>query len=72
MERYGNRGGNSGVNAYEIGLDFIRVRFNRKPRVYQYSYRRAGSSHVDRMKSLALNGSGLNAYINNYVKYLYD
>ena len=28
MERYQNLGGNSGVVAYEIGQDFIRVQFS--------------------------------------------
>jgi hypothetical protein len=28
MEKYINRSGTSGVSAYEIGLDYIRVRFS--------------------------------------------
>lgn len=72
MERYRNTGGDSGVYAYEIGSDYITVMFSGTPRTYTYSYRKAGSGHVEQMKMLARNGSGLNSYINKYVKHLYD
>lgn len=72
MERYRNRAGDSGVSAYEIGNDYIKVKFSSSFRIYTYSYRKAGSSHVENMKRLAQSGSGLNSYINRYVKHLYD
>ena len=72
MERYRNSGGDSGVSSFEIGTDFITVKFSGSSRTYRYSYRKAGQLHVESMKRLALNGSGLNSYINNYVKKLYD
>lgn len=72
MERYRDTGGDSGVAAYEIGTDYIRVQFSGTSRIYTYSYRKAGSTHVENMKQLARNGSGLNSYINRHTKYLYD
>lgn len=72
MERYRNIGGDSGISAYEIGTDYIKVKFSGTFRTYTYSYRKAGSSHVENMKRLAQSGSGLNSYINRYVKNLYD
>lgn len=72
MERYRNTGRDSGVVAYEIGADYIRVQFSGTSRTYTYSYRKAGSNHVENMKQLARNGSGLNSYINRHVKNLYD
>ena len=72
MERYRNSGGDSGVAFYEIGPDYIAVRFSSTGKIYTYSYRKAGSSHVENMKRLAQSGSGLNSYINRYVKNLYD
>ena len=72
MERYRNTGRDSGVSGYEIGVDYIKVKFSGTSRTYTYSYRRAGSNHVENMKLLARSGSGLNAYINKYVKNLYD
>ena len=72
MERYRNIGGDSGVSAYEIGTDFIRVKFSGTSRTYTYSYRKAGNYHVENMKNLARNGNGLNSYINRHVKNLYD
>ena len=73
MERYRNSSGNSGVYGYEIGNDYIRVQFKGNSKMYGYSYLgKAGRAHVDKMKSLASNGSGLNAYIKTYVNNLYD
>lgn len=72
MERYSNRSGSSEVSAYEIGNDFLEVKFSETFRTYTYSYRRGGNAHVENMKRLAINGSGLNSYINRHVKNLYD
>lgn len=72
MQKYSNYAGDSGVLAFEIGPDFITVQFSRARRLYTYSYRKTGSAHVEQMKRLALNGIGLNSYINTYTKYLYD
>jgi hypothetical protein len=72
MERYKNSRGDSGVYSYEIGNDYIRVKFSGTSKIYTYSHRKAGSNHVENMKSLARSGSGLNSYINSYVKFKYD
>lgn len=73
MERYRNSGGNSGIEVYEIGEDYVAVRFNGNSRVYSYSYSGgAGEHHVENMKELAINGSGLNSYIMRHVRNLYD
>ena len=72
MERYRNSSGSSGVSAYEIGSDYILVKFSGTARTYRYSYRKAGQNHVENMKRLAQSGSGLNSYINIHVKNLYD
>lgn len=71
MERYRNFGGDSGVAAYEIGSTYIRIMFSTGA-TYQYSYLKAGSTHVEQMKMLARAGRGLNSYINRYVKYAFD
>ena len=72
MEIYRNVGGDSGISAYEIGANYVSVKFNNTGKVYTYSYGRAGKSHVDQMKILAERGSGLNSYIMRNVKNLYD
>ncbi len=73
MENYRNSGGDSGVSTFEIGSDFILVFFKGNHKPYRYSYGGgAGQNHVENMKRLARTGSGLNGYINQYVKYLYD
>lgn len=72
MERYKNLGRDSGVEAYEIGIGYITVKFRETFRTYTYSSRKAGSHHVEQMKRLARRGHGLNAYINRHVKYKYD
>ncbi len=72
MQLYRNLSNDSGVHSFEIGIDFIRVKFSGTSRVYTYSYSSAGEAHIEQMKLLALNGKGLNSYINKHTKYLYD
>ena len=71
MERYKNLGGNSGVIEYEIGTDFIKVKFKGSGKVYVYDYVSAGRENIKQMKALAKKGIGLNAFININVKKLY-
>ena len=70
MERYKNIDGDSGVAAYEIGADFIRVQF-RDGSVYLYTYASAGPHNIEHMKKLAAAGDGLNAFINTNVRKSY-
>ena len=70
MKPYGNLGGNSGVNAYEIGSDFIRVEFSTGG-IYRYTYESAGKNNIEYMKQLAESGHGLNSFINTDVRDLY-
>lgn len=71
MENYKNFGGKSGVKAFETGSDFIKVKFSDNS-IYLYSYLKPGRNHVETMKTLAKNGSGLNSYINLNVKFSYQ
>lgn len=71
MERYANRSGNSPISYYQIEDDRIVVWF-KGGKSYSYSYRKAGRSHVETMKSLARSGSGLSAYITRNVRFDYD
>lgn len=71
MERYANRSGNSPITHYQMGDDNIIVWF-KGGKSYSYSYQKAGRSHVETMKSLARNGSGLSAYITKKVRFKYD
>jgi hypothetical protein len=70
LTRYGNRAGNSGVVAYEIRPDGIRVKFI-DGRIYTYTYRSAGRGNVERMKLLARSGRGLSGFISTHVKNRY-
>jgi len=69
---YRNIGGDSNVESYEIGADYISVKFFGTPKIYTYSYKKAGFHHVEAMKALAVAGDGLNSYINTNCKFLYD
>ena len=64
MQPYNDRGGDSNVDAFEIGDDYIKVRFQ-DGSIYLYTYAGAGSYHIENMKRLALNHDGLNAYISH-------
>jgi hypothetical protein len=70
MERYRDINGDAGILAYETGPDFIRVQFKDNS-VYLYTYASAGSHNIERMKSLAAAGDGLNAFINTNVNKAY-
>jgi len=70
MERYANRGGESGIEGYEIGNDFIKVKFS-DGSTYLYTYASAGAQNVEQMKKLAQDGEGLNAFINKNVRKAY-
>lgn len=72
MNRYANLGGNSNVEAYEIGASFIRVKFYGTNKIYAYSYNSAGMENVEKAKLLAINGQGLNSFIMRSMKYLYE
>ena len=71
MTPYRNLGGNSGVRAYEIGPDFIRVQFA-DGSVYWYTCKKPGPQNVEHMKRLAVDGRGLHSFINTTVRYDYD
>jgi hypothetical protein len=70
MQHYEDIGCDSGVSAYETGIDSITVRF-KDGSLYLYTYGSAGSAAIEKMKELAANGNGLNAYINRCVKKAY-
>ncbi len=67
MEYYANYSGNSGVETYETGTNFIIVGFN-SGSFYEYTYASAGAGNVETMKSLAVSGSGLCSFIQRNVK----
>ncbi len=67
MDRYMNRGGDSGVAAYEIGNDSITVQFS-DGAVYLYTSQSAGASALAEMQRLARAGQGLNSYIKRVVR----
>lgn len=67
MNRYKNLRGNSGVAAYEIAENSITIQFN-DGALYLYNDSRPGRRNVDKMKQLALYGSGLNSLISREIK----
>lgn len=70
MERYKNLSGDSGVVAYELGPDFIKVEFGDGV-IYLYTYQSAGSHNVEHMKRLATSGKGLSSFISTTVRKQY-
>lgn len=67
MTKYKNLSKNSGVKAFEIGTDYIKVQFINSL-IYLYNYSKPGRSYVEEMKKLAEKGIGLNTYISKYIK----
>jgi len=72
MKRYLDLSGDSGVVAYELRPDAIKVKFRGSDRVYVYSHASAGATHVARMKRLAEAGKGLSTYISRHVHDRYE
>ena len=70
MEHYRNLNGDSGVSAYEIGGDFIKVEF-KDGSLYLYNYEKTDQQNVEYMKTLAISGSGLNSFISRTVRKAY-
>ena len=71
MQPYRNLDGHSGVVAYELGEDWIDVRFV-NGQSYRYSRASAGAEHVRNMQALAQGGEGLATYISKFVHDDYD
>jgi len=67
MQRYRNMSGNAGVIAYELRPDGIVIKFA-DGGTYFYNDVRPGKRHVERMKALAKQGSGLTTFINQKVR----
>ena len=70
MDIYRNLGGDSGVLAYEIETDAIKVKF-RDGWIYTYNNGSAGFGNIDQMKRLAHAGRGLNSFITRVVRNAY-
>jgi len=71
MTTYKNLSGESGVLAYDIKPEGIRVQFVGGD-VYYYSYENPGKKDVEKMKELAGNGLGLATYISQNVQKRFD
>lgn len=67
MQTYKNLSGQSAVESYEIGEDFIVVKFKAPSRtggtLYKYTYASTGRDNVEHMKALAEAGEGLATFI---------
>lgn len=73
MIPYRNLGGDSAVVRYDCGSDWIEVEFKSgAQRFYRYTFTSAGRDHVEKMKVLANNGKGVNAYIIRHVAKKYE
>ncbi len=70
MEKYRDIDRDSGVVGFEISTDSIKIEFSDGSR-YLYTYGSAGENNVERMKKLATNGDGLNAFISTHVRNQY-
>lgn len=72
MRPYLNIDGDSNVEAYETGANYIDVEFKGTTKVYRYSYQSAGRENVEQMKILAQRGTGLNSFIMRNVRTKYE
>lgn len=68
MRRYANLDGHAGVSEYQIGPDWILLRFRDRPELYLYNRDKPGIGKVLQMKRLALAGRGLTTFVNQRVR----
>lgn len=71
MKKYRRLAGDSGVLAYQIDAEAIKVKFI-DGKVYTYSHASAGRMHVEQMKALAEAGRGLSTYISKFIRDKYE
>lgn len=71
MIPYRNTAGNSGVRAYEIVANGIRVQFAGGD-IYLYTNTSAGAKNIKQMQQLAKSGNGLSTFISQHVKDRYE
>jgi len=64
---YKNTMGDSGINGYEATQDSIIVYF-KNGGIYLYNAIKCGIQNIIKMKELAKIGTGLNEFINKYIK----
>ena len=69
MRRY-RGGGDSGIEAFDIGPGWISIRFHHGG-TYLYNGTQPGKRDVLAMQQLAEAGEGLNTYINQHVRQRY-
>lgn len=62
MNNYKKLSGKSFISSYKIGSDNIIIMFN-DDGIYLYNYNSTSKKNIDKMKSLAKEGLGLNTYI---------
>ena len=76
MQIYKNLSGVEGIEGYEVGGDYIMVKFtdpsNSGYHTYKYSNTSAGAENVAEMKRLAEAGDGLTDFIRMNVRKLYE
>jgi hypothetical protein len=72
MQAYSDINGDSSVLSYLIGEDYIILKFMGIQRMFVYSYKKAGRERVEKMKVMAQLGEGLDRYVKESVKDLYD
>ena len=71
MQRYRNQSGSSGIVAYELGEEYIDVKFV-NGEVYHYTSRRPGPRDLQHMKELAVRGEGLSTFISRHIRTRYE
>ena len=70
MTPYKNLNGGSGIYAYETSNTEIAVQFINGD-LYLYNNISAGNYNIEHMKKLAIDGKGLNSFINTTVRKRY-
>lgn len=71
MKIYMNFAADSGIDAYDYGHDWIQIQF-KDGSIFEYTRSSAGSQIIEAMKSRALLGKDLHAFIQTHASKLYS
>ncbi|MGY6649522.1 hypothetical protein [Wenyingzhuangia sp. IMCC45574] len=72
MKKYNNISGQSDIDFFQIGDEYIIIKLSKTGEELKYSYENTGKNKVEKMKSLAIRGSGLWRYILTNAKKVHD
>jgi hypothetical protein len=65
IQNYQNNTGKSSIESFIIGSTFVTILFRKRHNRKVYGYEKYGAENVEKIKILAMSGTGLNRFISS-------